>query len=99
MRLPEKVNICGKTYRVCSGNTLSSSGDTFKQKVNVGTKGQTDERIFENYLHEIAELAACEQAVRFMAADDEVVFVMTHKQFTGFVNDVSTAILPMIKCQ
>ena len=97
MKLPKTVEISGKTYKVNERTVSNSSGRTYKQEVVVGIKSQSEERIFENYLHEVSELVACEQSTRFTASDDEVVFVMNHKQFGSFVNDIATAIRPMLK--
>ncbi len=99
MRIPKKVTICGKTYNVTlNRKTGNSSGHTWPQTIVVGAiKPQTAERRFENYLHEIAELVACEQKTRFEAADDEIAFVMNHKQFSNFVTSVAYAIYPMVK--
>lgn len=98
MRMPKKVIISGKTYSVEKNDkTYNSDGFTHQQRIIVGTKGQHPERIFENYLHEVTELAACEQHVRFSAADDDVVIVMNHKQFDRLVADVASSIYPMVK--
>lgn len=98
MRLPTKVNICGKSYQVRRNHkNYDSSGETFKQKITVSVKGQSVERVFDNYLHEVIEVVACEQKSRFTAADDDVVFVMNHKQFDQFCSHVASAIYPMVK--
>lgn len=98
MRLPTKVNICDKSYEVRKNNkNYNSGGETFKQRITISVKGQGPERVFDNYLHEVAEVVTCEQKLRFTASDDEVVFVMTHKQFDRFVSSVAAALHPMVK--
>ena len=99
MKLPKTVQISGKKYTVRKDNTMwGGNGGTARQEIVVGTKkDQSCARQFENFMHEVAELAAAEQHLRYEAADDEVMFVMNHKQFNSFANDIATAIMPMIK--
>lgn len=99
MRLPKKVNISGKTYTVRQDKNLwGGNGGTGRQEIVVGTrKDVTTERKFESFIHEVAELAAAEQFVRFEASDEGIVFVMDHKQFNRFASDIATAIMPMVK--
>lgn len=99
MKIPKTVQICGKTYNVKRDNTMwGGSGATGKQELVVGTSNdQSTERKFENYVHEVAEMVAAEECMRFTASDDEVVFVMNHKQFNCFAAGIATAIMPMVK--
>ncbi len=99
MRLPKTVQISGKTYNVQQDkDRWGGNGGTGKQVITVGTKNdQSVERKFENFVHEVAEMVAAEQTLRFEANDSEIVFVMTHKQFDRFASDFATAILPMVK--
>ncbi len=101
MRLPKTVNICGKNYSVHK-NTNKWGGDanTPRQEIFVGTKkNQSEHRKFENYLHEVMEIIACERNIRYEGTinDDEKRFVMNHQEFDNFVGDISAAIFPMIK--
>lgn len=97
MRLPRTVNICGKTY-VISKNSRSvhSTGGTHPQKMIIGTKGNSSERIFESYMHEVLELVACELHLRYVAADDDIMIIMNHKQFDDFAANVAAALKPMV---
>ncbi len=99
MRFPNKVQISGKTYTVRQDKDLwGGNGGTGRQEIVVGVrKDQTVDRRFGNYMHEIAELVCAEHFLRYEAADEEIVFVMNHKQFDRVISDVATAILPMIK--
>ena len=99
MRLPKTVQICGKKYNVRKdGSMWGGHGLTGKQEIVVGTaKNQTTHRKFQNYIHEVAELITCEQFTRYEANDEEIVFVMNHKQFDQFANHLATALLPMVK--
>ncbi len=101
MKIPKKVTICGKVYKVSLDKTTgNSSGYTWPQTIKVGAiKSQSTERRFENYVHEIVELVTCEHKTRFEAADDEIVFVMDHKQFSNLCVSVASALYPMVsKC-
>lgn len=99
MRLPKTVQISGKRYTVRKDNTIwGGNGCTGKQELVVGTRSdQSTARQFENFVHEVAELSAAEQSLRYNASDDEILFVMTHKQFNSFANDIATVLFPMIK--
>ncbi len=98
MRLPRTVNICGKTYIVRRNSaSVHSSGGTHPQKMIIGTKGNSPERVFESYLHEVLELVACELHLRYKAADDDIMIIMTHKQFDDFAANIATAVGPMCR--
>ncbi len=99
MKIPKKVNICGKKYTVTkNASQWGGNGSTGKQAIVVGTaRNQSNERKFDNYLHEVAELITCEQELRYESNSEDIVFVMTHQQFTGFVGAVASAIYPMVK--
>ena len=99
MRLPKTVQISGKTYTVKKNDKRwGGSLRTGSQEIVVGTeKDQSSHRIFNNFTHEIIEAVTLERKLRYEAADDEIIFVMTHKQFDDFAKDVATAIRPMIK--
>ena len=99
MQLPKKVNISGKTYTVIKDHKEeNSSGRTFKQQMTIGIKGQGDERQFDMFLHETAELITCERNYRYGEGSSETsIFVMNHKDFEHFISDLATAIMPIIK--
>lgn len=98
MRLPKIVQICGKTYIVTKNKKKwSSEGKTGTRKIEIGTRWNSDEHEFEDFLHETAELVCCEKRVHYRAADDSIQIVMNHKEFSDFINDVATAIRPIIK--
>lgn len=98
MRLPKTVQICGKTYTVIKNKKKwNSRGQTGTRKIEIGTKWNSDEREFDDFLHETAELVCCERHIHYMANNDDVKIVMNHKEFTDFVTDVATAIRPVIK--
>lgn len=99
MKLPKTANISGKTYTV-RGNpkTWGGTGRKGKQEIVVGThRSQKPERIAENYIHEVIECVAVERRLRYEANDEELVFVMNHKQFDDLAADVATALRPVMK--
>ena len=98
MKLPKTVAICGKTYAIKKDREGShGSGGVFEQEIVIGTKGLTNERVFETFLHEVVELAACEKNYRYGCGHSESsVFVMSHKEFEHHIIDVATAIFPML---
>ncbi len=99
LRLPKTVNISGKIYKVVKNKKRwGGVGKKGKQEIGVGTAGsQSVARKFENFMHEVTELVACERHFRYEASDEEIMFVMNHKQFDAFSNDISIAIWPMIR--
>ncbi len=99
MRLPKTVQISGKTYTVVKKpKKWGGTCQTGSQTIGVGTaKNQNAERIFNNFIHEVLEAITLERKLRYEAADDEMVFVMTHKQFDDYARDFATAIRPMVR--
>ena len=100
MNLPKKVINTGKTYTVKVDNTrIDSTGCTYSQAIMIGTKLRSDERTFENFLHEVMEIVAVERLHRYSEEDDSdgSIFVMNHNQFYNYVIDVAAAIFPMFK--
>ena len=99
MRLPKTVQICGKTYNVTkNAEKENGRGRTFAQQIEVGTKDQTAERCFSTFVHEVAELVCCENNYRYGDGRSETsVFVMSHKEFERFIDDVAIAIRPMVR--
>lgn len=101
MRFPRKVQISGKTYTVTTDKKRwNSSGQTVSQEIVLGAEGGNKERIFDNFIHEVAELALCERNFRYGdGSSDGSMFVMTHKDFTTFASDVATALFPVTKAR
>ena len=99
IRLPGTLDICGKRYKVIKDKkSWGGSGATGKQEIVVGMSNeQTSQRQFETFIHEVAEIVTCEQHLRFTATDDDVMFVMNHKQFDRFASSMAAAVLPMVQ--
>lgn len=98
MRLPRKVQISGHTYSISTNKkSYSSRGRTGTRKICIGTKWSSDERKFGDYLHEVVELVCCERKVHYQASNDDIRIIMSHKEFTDVINDVATALKPMIR--
>ncbi len=98
MRLPKTVNISGKTYTIAKNKKKwSSRGQTANRQIVIGTKWNSDEHELDSFLHEVFELVCCERHTHYMAGDDNVRIVMSHREFTDVITDVAVAIRPMIK--
>lgn len=98
MRLPKTVNICGKIYKVLRDRTKWGGSCTTQGKIEVTShRTASNHRQVCTYIHEVMEAICLERNLRFVASDDDIVFVMTHKQFEDFTKDVTTALLPMLK--
>ena len=99
MKLPKTINICGKTFAVVRDRKLyGGKGSTASQKITIGTKYPKNERHFENFIHEVAEVIACEREYRYGDGHSEnSVFVMNHKEFDVFIQDFAAVLKQVIK--
>ena len=99
MKLPRTIQVCGMTYPVRTDKTsYDGGGSTSEPHIMVGTKSKNDERKWEILLHEVMEIVACERGYRYGGGlSDGSVFVMTHKEFENFSQDIAAAIRPMVK--
>jgi len=99
MRLPKTVQISGKIYKITKDpSRWGASCRTGSQKIVIGTaKNQSLHRRFTNFTHEVLEAVALERRLRYEAGDDEIMFVMTHKQFDDYAKDVATAFMPLVR--
>lgn len=97
MKLPKKVNICGKTYTVDQNDLVADSyGRTGPQLIVIGTEFGMPERIWDSFVHETAELIMAENNFRY-ECDGEYRFVMDHKEFDKFAVDLAMALFPMVE--
>lgn len=99
MNLPKTILLCGKTYTIVKDkHNFDSGGTTIDQKITVGVESKKAERHFENLVHEIMEIIACERSVRYgHGVSERSIFFMTHKEFDNFSVDVAAALMPMIR--
>ena len=99
MKFPKTVQISGKTYKVVTNPKVwGGICKTGKQLIGIGTKrNQSAQRKFGNFLHEVLEANALERSLRYEASDEELVFVMTHKQFDDYARDVATSLWPIVR--
>lgn len=101
MKLPKKIQICGKIYAVCEEKEQSCFGraNSGSKIITVGTKYGLSQQIWENILHEVAEMVCCERQYRYAANDDNsgIVFVMNHNEFDNFAMDLAAAIFPFLE--
>ncbi len=99
LKLPETIQISGKQYAVKQNKSRwGGTCETGKQEISVGTKkNQSSQRIFGNFIHEVLEATAMEKSMRYTASDDEILFMMTHKQFDDYAKDVASSLWPIMK--
>ena len=91
IKIPKTIKICGKTYSINYDNSRwGGSSATAEQEIIIGSKkNQSPERIFENFVHEVMETFLIEKNLRYTSGDQEIMIIMTHKQFDGFAVDIS----------
>lgn len=96
--LPKTVIISGKTYSVKSNSkNWGGTADNSSQIITVGTKGdQSEQRIFDNLIHEVVESVIVERNLSFVSSDNELKIVMNHKEFDQVAVDISTALWHII---
>lgn len=99
MRFPKTVQISGKRYSIkLDDSRWGGRCQTGKQEIGIGTqKNQSSQRKFANFVHEILEATSLERHLRYEAADGEMMFVMTHKQFDAYAKDIALSLWPMVK--
>lgn len=94
MKLPKKINICGKPYTVrLDPNRADGEGDLIKKIITVGGASKGD--IPEIFLHEVLEAILFERGHRYASyaeGNDGLRFVMSHHDFENVVKDLSGAI-------
>ena len=65
------------------------------RKIEIGEIG-----LMENFMHEVAEAILVERLLRYMQyvddTNDGIAFVMNHKEFSLFCQDLLTAITPIL---
>lgn len=95
MRLPKRVNICGKIFQIQIDATHDGGSVDFdKFIVEIGTKAPDD--VAENLLHEIGEAITVMREFRYEKARAELDsadyrFLLTHDDWQLFAKDLSIA--------
>ena len=100
-KLPTKVMICGRTFRIyyhsgeggCGGHFDCGAGI-----IRISAGGAPDDLIYQILVHEVVESILTERNLRFaiMTGMDEhqnmgLRFVMDHQQFEDAAKDIATA--------
>ena len=99
MKIPDLLNICGKTYTISqkvAEDGFGGSGDSEKQEIEVCKGRHSDESVFETLLHEIMEMVACERGLHYVNNRSDISISMTHKEFDVFSADVAAGIFKMV---
>lgn len=96
MRLPKRVDICGKMYAVIPDpDSDGGTVDTDKRVITIGTSDTKE--VAENLIHEVGEAIMMARDFRY-AAEREVPenehyrFVLDHKEWQLFCKDFSIAL-------
>ena len=103
MRLPRTVLICGKTWKVKKDSSVHCGGhfNGTQQEIVVGSN-QSDEGVFEVFLHEVCEAVLTERMHRYGLPyegfeNGNQMFVFNHAQFENVVKDIAMALRKLIK--
>ncbi len=100
MRLPKKVLLSGKQYKVLRNPKRTEGwgrGNTAKRIIAIGSKNRDFQAAFECYVHEITELAMLENNLRFNRdSNDEFFYRVNHCELDRLTSDIAIALLPMI---
>ena len=101
MRLPAKVTIYGKEYKVVKDPTRN--GARVCESTNVIEIGTLEKgRILNNFLHEVIELIFVENFCRYdnhyaIPGDKDIVFVFDHRDLENIVPQIAVAIKGILK--
>jgi len=102
IKFPDEIRIGAEKVK------LKARGDISYSKFETGTKepfimvglgSAQPRRIFERFLHELMEYILTVQDLRYGSMHDEKIFVMTHKEFTCFCEEVARVLLDILENQ
>lgn len=103
MRLPKKILINNRPWKVVKGDGVSTAEFSYKKmRIDIGTKGNSDREILTGFMHEVAEISAVERGIRSQKCilqheAGDLVFSASHKDFTDMISDVSSVVGDMMK--
>ena len=95
MKIPKRINICGKTFTVTTDKTTDgASGDAGKLTIIIGTFTPGD--VAENLIHEVGELIMAIRDFRYAPEKEELEnadyrFLLSHADWQLFCKDMSIA--------
>ena len=100
MRLPRKVTISGKVYKVSRNPKRNSGwgrGNLRERVIEVGSKNKGFE--FTTYVHEITEVAMLDSGFRFERDGNpgDFFYRISHSELDRLTNDIATALEPMLR--
>lgn len=104
MKIPPKLIICGREYRIIKDKKLRGGNfDGGAQVIRIGIKNNppTDE-IRITLLHEIIELILAERLLRYQKNYSHIenghyLFCFNHQQFEDWIIDLNSALRTLIK--
>ena len=100
MRLPRKVIISGREYKVSRDPKRGSGwgrGNTRNRTIQIGSRDRGFE--FETYVHEITEVVLLDSGFRFErdGNPNDFFYKVTHSELDRVTRDISTALEPMLR--
>jgi len=92
----KRIKILGNDWTLEVKKKLSGGHfNATTRKIEIGEIG-----LMENFMHEVAEAILVERLLRYMQyvddTNDGIAFVMNHKEFSLFCQDLLTAITPIL---
>lgn len=96
MRLPRKVTISGKVYKVRRDPKAHNGygrGNTRKRVITIGSKARNPEAAYETFVHEITELVLLENSCRFNRdTNDDFFYLVKHHELERITSDIAIAL-------
>lgn len=103
MRLPRKIRINNRPWKVIKDNRISSSHFSFRDNtIRIGSKGNSNREMLNGFMHEVAEVSCVERYVRCtmdreIGGNGDYRFIADHNQFEGVITDLSAVIGDIMK--
>ena len=93
MKLPLKLTICGKVYKIIRKDLGGGEFCLGDQRIVIGTRW-SDEVQFETFIHEIMEVILAEKDFRYSREVDQrtngdYLFSFNHKEFENAMDEFS----------
>lgn len=96
MKLPNKITVCGVSYRVKKDRTCTGGAfDTEKAEIVIGTRVPHD--VADTFLHEVIELVYATRNMRYVKPvpdpdNGDYVFHYSHEEHHQAIADIAAAL-------
>lgn len=92
MKIPKKIDICGKIFTIKQDKTLLGAAFDFDTRIiTLGTNSKQEGDIFEGLMHEISEAIHIIQGTRFEdVGNSSYLFVQNHNTFQSHIEILSS---------